>query len=61
MTSVHKTALYNYWSTKTLSRTPSLGNILGGINFKTYYGIYMFVAQQITQPGSPNHDPLVKV
>ena len=25
-----------------------LANILGGINFKTLYGIYMFVTQQTT-------------
>ena len=53
MSSVHKAALHNYWSTRTLSHTPFLGNILGGINFKTYCGIYTFVIQQIIHHPGP--------
>ena len=48
MSSVHKTALHNYWSTKTLSRTPFLANKLEGISSKIYCGIYMYATPQTT-------------
>ena len=49
MSSVHKTALHNYWSTTTLSHTLFLVSILGEISFKIYCGIYTFATLQTTQ------------
>ena len=60
MSSVHKTALHNYWSTTTLSNTPFLASILGEISFKIYCGIYTFVTLQTTQLLDPQITTLLQ-
>ena len=61
MSSVHKTALHNYWSTTTLSRTHHfLASILGEISFKIYCGIYTFATLQTTQLLDPQITTLLQ-
>ena len=62
MSSLRKSALYNYWSTNTLSRTPFFGMYLSRNKFQ-YILWNLHVADTNNNPpsGMPNHDPLAKV
>ena len=62
MSSVRKPALHNYWSTKTLSRTPFFGTYLIRSKFQDILW-NLHVADTNSNPplGVPNHDPLAKV
>ena len=62
MSSVRKPALHNYWSTKTLSRTPFFGMYLSRNKFQDILW-NLHVADTTNNPplGMPNHDPLAKV
>ena len=62
MSSVRKPALHNYWSTKTLSRTPFFGVYLSRNKFQDIL-LNLHVADTTNNPplGIPNHDPLAKV
>ena len=60
--SVHKTALHNYWSTTTLSCTPFFGQYIGRNKFQDIlWNLHIFDTTNNPTPGSPNHDPLAKV
>ena len=62
MSSVHKTALYNYWSTKTLSRTPFFGQYIGRNKFQDIlWNLHVCDTTNNPTPRSPNHDPLAKI
>ena len=62
MSSVHKTALHNYWSTTTLSRTPFFGQYIGRNKFQDIlWNLHICDTTNNPTPGSPNHDPLAKV
>ena len=62
MSSVHKPALHNYWSTKTLSRTPFFGQYIGRNKFQEIlWNLHVADSTENPHPGSPNHDPLAKV
>ena len=62
MSSVRKPALHNYWSTKTLSRTPFFGMYLSRNKFQDILW-NLHVADTTNNPplGMPNIDPLAKV
>ena len=65
MSSVHKPALHNYWSTNTLSRTPFFGQYIGRNKFQEILW-NLHVSDSTNNPpppppGAPNHDPLAKV
>lgn len=62
MSSVHKPALHNYWSTQTLSRTPFFGQYIGRNKFQEIlWNLHVSDSKDNPPPGSPNHDPLAKV
>ena len=62
MSSVHKPALHNYWSTKTLSHTPFFGQYIGRNKFQEIlWNLHVSDSTYNPPPGSPNHDPLAKV
>ena len=62
MSSVHKPALHNYWSTKTLSHTPFFGQYIGRNKFQEIlWNLHVGNSTENPPPGSPNHDPLAKV
>ena len=62
MSSVHKTAVHNYWSTQTLSRTPFFGQYIGRNKFQDIlWNLHVCDTTNNPPPGSPNHDPLAKV
>lgn len=62
MSSVHKPALHNYWSTQTLSRTPFFGQYIGRNKFQEIlWNLHVSDSTDNPPPGSPNHDPLAKV
>ena len=62
MSSVHKTALHNYWSTTTLFRTPFFGQYIGRNKFQDIlWNLHVCDTTNNPTPGSPNHDPLAKV
>ena len=62
MSSVHKTALHNYWSTQTLSCTPFFGQYIGRNKFQDIlWNLHVCDTTNNPPPGSPNHDPLAKV
>ena len=62
MSSVHKTALHNYWSTTTLSRQPFFGQYIGRNKFQDIlWNLHICDTTNNPTPGSPNHDPLAKV
>ena len=62
MSSVHKTALHNYWSTTTLSCTPFFGQYIGRNKFQDIlWNLHVCNTTNNPTPGSPNHDPLAKV
>ena len=58
MSSVRKPTLHNYWSTKTLSRTPFFGTYLSRNKFQDILW-NLHVADTTNNPplGMPNHDP----
>ena len=62
MSSVRKPALHNYWSTKTLSRTPFFRMYLSRNKFQDNLW-NLHVADIVNNPlqGMPDHDPLAKV
>ena len=62
MSSVRKPALHNYWSTKTLSRTPFFGTYLSRNKFQDILW-NLHVADTANNPplGMPDHDPLAMV
>ena len=62
MSSVRKPALHNYWSTKTLSRTPFFGMYLSRNKFQDIlWNLHVADTANNPPPGMPDHDPLVKV
>ena len=62
MSSVHKTALHNYWSTTTLSRTPFFGQYIGRNKFQDIlWNLHVCDTTNNPTPGSPNYDPLARV
>ena len=62
MSSVHKTALHNYWSTTTLSCTPFFGQYIGRNKFQDLlWNLHICDTTNNPTPGSPNHHPLAKV
>ena len=62
MSSVRKPALHNYWSTKTLSRTPFFGTYLSRNKFQDIlWNLHVADTTNNPPPGMPNHDPLAKV
>ena len=62
MSSVHKPALHNYWSTKTLSHTPFFGQYISRNKFQDIsWNLHVSDTTNNPPPGSPNHDPLAKV
>ena len=62
MSSVHKTALHNYWPTKTLSRTQFFGQYIGRNKFQDIlWNLHICDTTNNPTPRSPNHDPLAKV
>ena len=62
MSSVHKKALHNYWSTQTLSRTPFFGQYIGRNKFQDIlWNLHVCDTTNNPPPGSANHDPLAKV
>ena len=62
MSSVHKTALHNYWSTTTLSHTPFFGHYIGRNKFQDIlWNLHVCDTTNNPTPGSPNHDLLAKV
>ena len=62
MSSIHKPALHNYWSTKTLSRTPFFGQYISRNKFQDIlWNLHVSDTTNNPPPGSPNHDPLAKV
>ena len=62
MSSVRKPTLHNYWSTKTLSRTPFFRMYLSRNKFQDILW-NLHVADTTSNPplGMPNHNPLAKV
>ena len=62
MSSVRKPALHNYWSTKTLSRTPFFRMYLSRNKFQDIlWNLHVADTTNNPPPGMPNHDPLAKV
>ena len=62
MSSIHKPALHNYWSTKTLSHTPFFGQYISRNKFQDIlWNLHVSDTTNNPPPGSPNHDPLAKV
>ena len=62
MSSVRQPALHNYWSTKTLSRTPFFGKYLSRNKFQDIlWNLHVADTTNNPPPGMPNHDPLAKV
>ena len=62
MSSVHKTALHNYWSTTTLSHTPFFGQYIWRNKFQDIFrNLHVCDTTNNPTPGSPNHNPLAKV
>ena len=62
MSSVRKPVLHNYWSTKTLSRTPFFGMYLSRNKFQDIlWNLHVADTTNNQPPGMPNHDPLAKV
>ena len=62
MSSVHKTALHNYWSTTTLSHTPFFGQYIGRSKFQEIlWNLHICDTTNNPTPRSPNYNPLAKV
>ena len=62
MSSVTKPALHNYWSTKSLSRTPFFGQYLSRNKFQdVLWNLHICDISLNLVPGLPNHDSLAKV
>ena len=62
MSSVRKPALQNYWSTKTLSRTPFFGMYLSRNKFQDIlWNLHVADTTNNPHPGMPNHDPPANV
>ena len=62
MSSVRKPALHNYWSTKTLSRTPFFGMYLSRNKFQDIlWNLHVADTNYNPPPGMPNHEPVAKV
>ena len=62
MSSVRKPALHNYWSTKTLSRTPFFGMYLSRNKCQDIlWNLHVADTNTNPPPGMPNHNPLAKV
>ena len=62
MSSINKSALHNYWSTNSLTRTPFFRTYLSRNKFQDIlWNFQVADAKNNPPPGSPNHDPLAKV
>ena len=62
MSSIKKSALHNYWSTDSLTRTPIFGTYLSRNKFQDIlWNFQVANAKNNALPGSPNHDPLAKI
>ena len=62
VSSIHKPALHNYWSTKTLSRTPFFGQYISRNKFQDIlWNLHVCDTTNNPPPGYPNHEPLAKV
>ena len=61
MSSIKKSALHNYWSTNSLTRTPFFGTYLSRNKFQDILWKFQVANAKNNPPeGSPNHDPLAK-
>ena len=57
-----KTALHNYWSTTSLSRTPFFGQFLSRNHFlDILWNLHVCDTSNNPPPRLPNHNPLAKV
>ena len=62
MSSIKKSALHNYWSTNSLTRTPFFRTYLSRNKFQdTLWNFQVANAKNNPPEGSLNHDPLAKV
>ena len=62
MSSVHKTALHNYWSNYNFIPHTIFGQYIGRNKFQDIlWNLHVCNTTNNPTPGSPNHDPLAKV
>ena len=62
MSSIKKSALYSYWSTNSLTRTPFFRTYLSRNKFQDIlWNFQVANSKSNPPPGAPNHDPLAKI